>query len=446
MKNALTRWRDGDSAPRTFAALFGALLGLALLKFANPVILEKFVTPPGNFYDWMISPWPLAIGYWLLVPVAIIGLLIANWKSNAPKFLLALPLIWLGWEMLLTATTVDVRLTAATLVHFASCVVCFYLGHFSLSRANELRSFWLGVLGAFIVVLVVGFQQHFGGLAESRRYFLTYIYPQLKTITPELQKKMLSNRIFSTLFYPNTLAGALLLLLPPSLVIFWKNERWSLGIRQIIVGAVGAAALACLFWSGSKGGWLLMLLLGLVALFQLPFQRKIKFVLFGTLLILGLAGFALKYSTYFEKGATSVGARFDCWQAALQTIDNKPFFGSGPGTFGVVYEKIKKPDAEMARMTHNDYLEQGCDSGLPGFITYLTFFAWALIWSWQKLATNPSPQLFAIWLGLLGWSLQESFEFGLYIPALAWTAFALLGWLLHFLGRTDESLLHTKSI
>ena len=37
---------------------------------------------------------------------------------------------------------------------------------------------------------------------------------------------------------------------------------------------------------------------------------------------------------------------------------------------------------------------------------------------------------FAVWLGVLGWALQGFAEFGLYIPALAWTAFALLGWLL----------------
>jgi hypothetical protein len=37
---------------------------------------------------------------------------------------------------------------------------------------------------------------------------------------------------------------------------------------------------------------------------------------------------------------------------------------------------------------------------------------------------------FGVWLGLLGWALQGFFEFGLYIPALAWSGFALMGWLL----------------
>jgi hypothetical protein len=41
----------------------------------------------------------------------------------------------------------------------------------------------------------------------------------------------------------------------------------------------------------------------------------------------------------------------------------------------------------------------------------------------------------AVWLGVLGWALQGVIEFGLYIPALAWPAFAFLGWLL---GRAGE--------
>jgi hypothetical protein len=52
--------------------------------------------------------------------------------------------------------------------------------------------------------------------------------------------------------------------------------------------------------------------------------------------------------------------------------------------------------------------------------------------------------MFAIWLGLLGWSLQELFEFGLYIPALAWTAFGLLGWLLSQLGNALDKELLTR--
>jgi hypothetical protein len=49
----------------------------------------------------------------------------------------------------------------------------------------------------------------------------------------------------------------------------------------------------------------------------------------------------------------------------------------------------------------------------------------------------------AIWLGVLGWSLQSLVEFGLYIPALAWPAFAFLGWLLG-LRKPFDKLRHPR--
>ena len=43
-------------------------------------------------------------------------------------------------------------------------------------------------------------------------------------------------------------------------------------------------------------------------------------------------------------------------------------------------------------------------------------------------------------LGLLAWLLQGFVEFGLYIPALAWPAWLMLGWLLALpTNRFDKS-------
>jgi hypothetical protein len=43
--------------------------------------------------------------------------------------------------------------------------------------------------------------------------------------------------------------------------------------------------------------------------------------------------------------------------------------------------------------------------------------------------------IFATFIGLLGWFVQGIGEFSLYIPALAWTAFILLGCLLALTGN-----------
>ena len=150
------------------------------------------------------------------------------------------------------------------------------------------------------------------------------------------------------------------------------------------MGVAGTAALGCLYWSGSKGGWLLMLLLGLLALLRVPFSRRLKLVLVTGVLLAGLAGFFWKYAAFFQKGATSVSARFDYWQAAARTTKDEPVFGTGPGTFAIAYQKIKRPESEMARLVHNDYLEQASDSGVPGLLAYALFIVCALVWSFPK--------------------------------------------------------------
>jgi putative inorganic carbon (HCO3(-)) transporter len=242
---------------------------------------------------------------------------------------------------------------------------------------------------------------------------------------------MSSDRIFSTLFYPNTLAGVLLLLLPASLAtIGLQRERLTAGARALLAGLLGLGALGCLYWSKSKGGWLLMLILGLVALLRMRFAQRTKTILVGAILVVGLAGFALRFAGYFQKGATSAVARGDYWRAAAQTALANPVFGTGPGTFAIPYKQIKKPESEMTRMVHNDYLQQASDSGLVGGAAYLVFIAGTLWAGWRKLAPRDNWLMFSVWLGLLGWSLQSLMEFGLYIPAVAWPAFTLMGWLL----------------
>ncbi|HWF19725.1 MAG TPA: O-antigen ligase family protein [Verrucomicrobiae bacterium] len=414
-----------------FAAVFGGLLGLSLLKFGNPILMEKLVDRPTNSWEWLLNPWPVIIGYWLLAGVTVMGLVIARWKTRAPKILVAMPLVWLAWEIIAAMHSESPKLSWPVVGHFLTCVVCFYLGLFSLSRVERMWPFWMGLIAGFFIVFAFGFEQHFGGLEESRKYWLLYVYPTLKEIQPALYKKMTTNRIFSTLFYPNTLAGVILLLLPMTVAVFWScRQRFTIGARWLLMGLAAIPAFACLYWSGSKGGWLLMLVIGLLAAMYLPIQRRIKTVLIVAVLVLGLAGFFAKYAGFFKKGATSVVARFDYWEAALKTTASKPVFGNGPGTFGEAYKRIKRPESEMSLLTHNDYLEQACDSGVLGFVTFTGFIAGSLVYVWRRGGLQNDWIKLAVWLGVLGWALQSFVEFGLYIPALSWPAFGFLGWLL----------------
>jgi len=414
-----------------FPGLFGAFLGLSLLKFGNPPIMAKFVDRPVGLVQWVIIAWPLNIGYWLLGGVAVVGFLLARLPTGVPKWLLALPIAWVGWQFLSATNSVDAELTRQTLRHFVACAVCFYVGCLGLNREGDTSAFWIPILCAFGVIIAVGFDQRFGGLEETRKYFYTYVYPTLPTVSPEYLKKISSDRIFSTLFYPNSLAGVILLLLPVSLGLIWRfAARLTVASRGLLAGLLAAGAFACLYWSGSKGGWLLALLLALVGLLHLPLSNRIKAIVVVVVTLCGVTGFFLKYADFFQRGATSVVARFDYWRAALQTVAANPVLGTGPGTFGVVYQTIKKPESEMSRLTHNDYLQQASDSGVPGGLAYLAFTLSVLLRGYRKPKGPEGAMPFLVWLGFLGWALQGTMEFGLYIPALAWPAFALAGWLL----------------
>lgn len=425
-----------------FATLFGSFLGLALLKFGTPAVMDKFIDSPTAGIEWLIFMWPLRIAYPLLLLLAIVGLFILKWRRIEPLWLAAFPLLWLGWEGIAATQSVDSSLTRGVLAHFSICLTCFYLGWLGLNRDHLTKFFLWPVLLAFGLVTAIGWNQHFGGLQQTRDYFWNYIYPTLPSIPPEYLKKMQSSRIFSTVFYPNAFAGALLLLTPPLLTWIWQAKaRLTVGARSFLCGVIGLSSAACLVWTGSKGGWLLALLVGFVTLLHQNFAKRIKLGLIAVLLVAGIAGFYVKNRDYMKRGATSVVARFDYWQAAWQTAVKQPMFGTGPGTFAIAYEAVKKPESEMARLTHNDYLQQASDSGFPGMISYVGFIGGMLWVGYRRLNWQKTEVACGVWLGLLAWAVQSGFEFTLYIPSLAWTAFALAGWLL---ANTRETIRQSK--
>jgi O-antigen ligase len=441
-----------------FALAFGGLLGIALLKLGNPVILDHllqrssesllgvdpnlasstFQTTPSSesgWFDNLFVPWPLANGLWWLSIVAILGLLVGTRKQNTPKYLLLLPLCWFGWQLIASVSTVDFNLTRITLLHFTACLACFYLGWFALARNPARNWFFLPLIAGFLLMLWYAFGQHYGGLEATRKWI--YEQPTWQLLPQEFLTRIATGRIYSTLVYPNALAGVLLLLLPPLLMATWQLT-YSLGhvVRGVAAGLVVYAGIACLIWSGSKSAWLIALLCAVVIILNLNLAKRLRWLIFILVLATGLVGFGLRYSSYFKKGATSVSARYDYWRAAARITVQHPILGTGPGTFSVPYAGMKAPDSEMARLVHNDYLEQASDSGIPGFILYFCFFFGTFQYLYRYRIHLSNPLFGAALLGLFAWSLHEFVEFGLFIPALSWTAFTLLGWLI---GTVNDS-------
>ncbi|HEX4120206.1 MAG TPA: O-antigen ligase family protein [Verrucomicrobiae bacterium] len=429
--------------PLAFPVAAGLFFFVAIIKFGNAVILDYLLQPPANASEFFYESWPAKWGFWLSIPLIAVGLWSTPWNRLKFRWICVLPALWLGWEMIAATRSISPMLTSQTLKHFTVCVALFYLGYFALQGSKPPVSvltictfwpIWTGIGLALCWVIRAGFEQHFGGLAATRAMLQSHEgATQLSAATlnnPDFAKRMASDRIFSTFMYPNTLAGGLVLLLPVTVVFMWKLiPKVRLPTRIVMIGIFAGAGLACLYWSGSKAGWLVALAVGLIALAHsaLPFAWK-RGLICG-LLVLGVAGFAIKYAAFFHKDRNSVGARFAYWRVALMVVKSHPIVGTGPGTFQIPYRELKRPDDEATKICHNDYLEQGCDSGIPGFICYTLMMALILaaVYRYSIVGKPRDWMILAVWLGVVGLCLHSTVEFHLYIPALAWTQFFLLG-------------------
>ena len=449
-------------ANNIFALAFGLFLGLAFWKFGNPVILDHKIIPPASPSELWADAWPTHWANWIFLPVALVGTLVA-FRSKlcwpARHWLWLLPLLWFCWQLISASQTVDADLTAATLWQFFGCVACYFIGAIVLNREAAVRWMLVGVLAAFAFCLVravdqrlVEFPQSHQMLAEGARDGWTNVPPEMlvemkreqvvittngvDVANPVVLAKFAKGRVMGTLVYPNALAGAVLLLLPLALTLAFGTKKLRPAIRLIVIALTCLLGGAGFFWTGSKLGWLIAMTMGGLCLLRLNWPTRLKLTMLAIVAILGLGIFAARFHNYFAAGATSAGARLDYWRAAVQTTETHPVFGTGPGTFQKPYAKIRNDLAiqspqtelpEMARLTHNDYLEQFSDSGIPGGIFYGAWIVLALATVGRRVWKTGNQIIFAIFIGLLGWFVQGVGEFSLYIPALAWAAFTLLG-------------------
>ena len=449
-----------------YAAVFGLFLGLAVVKFGNPVILDQVIGSPASASDFLYDAWPLRWANWLLAILAVMGAALAiakkpHWPGT--RWLWILPVVWFCWQVLSAMRSPYHELTAVTLWQFAGCLICYLLGALAIDGGRGSRFVMAGVLAAFAFCLIRAVDQRVFEFPRERQFLIESqsmgwtnmppdVFQQLQrenivirtngvdVANPVIIAKYDKGRVHGTLVYPNALAGIVLMLLPAAVVIVCRCKR---NLRRVTwLAAVGLTiflGLAGLFWSGSKSGWLIALAIGVFWLCRLNWPQRLKWMLVITLVAGGLIVFGLRFQNYFARGATSVGARFDYWQAAARVIAEHPVFGTGPGTFQRPYAMLKRPDSEMARLVHNDYLEQFSDSGLIGGFSYVAWIG-LLLWTLGRRVWSAGNWLqFAIFAGILGWFIQGFIEFSLFVPALAWTAFTLSGWLLsQSVNRVDK--------
>lgn len=208
------------------------------------------------------------------------------------------------------------------------------------------------------------------------------------------------SRVFSTLGQPNWLAALVTALIPLGLLKSLVSKK--IDLRFFFWAFFSTLFFVTLLFTKSKSG------LGAIGVEFLIFwgfvfwKEKFKFVKEFLILsfIFGLS-FLLIQSPFTGKGLqspTPVGPALEVggtgsgiirkyvWLGALEVFKNNPILGTGPETFAYSFPRFKPIDHNLTsewdfvyNKAHNEYLNALANTGILGFLSYLSIIIASLI-------------------------------------------------------------------
>ncbi|MBT9585531.1 O-antigen ligase family protein [bacterium] len=127
-----------------------------------------------------------------------------------------------------------------------------------------------------------------------------------------------------------------------------------------------------------------------------------------------------------------VSMREDVLTHGVKASFSNPVFGSGPGTFSLIYQQFRPrnvlPDYIYVNVAHNDYVELAVEIGWPGFFLMFVFLGLIVLRAVRLIRHNLAPWEAGCLLGavfsVLGFAL---FNFTVSVPCLVFWEMLLLG-------------------
>jgi O-antigen ligase len=418
-----------------------AVAFLAPLKFGAPSIVQWAITPPTSVVEAVYFTWPNQLAI-IFVFAGFTWLVLDRERMLARVDLLfVLPLLFLLTQALAALRTICPQVTIDTVMLFAAGVLLFYVGAWYARDGAATGHIFGGLAVATLFVCILAMQQHFGGLEETRAYAATHV--DAATAPRDFLARMTSNRVFGPFVYPNTLAGFLVVAFAPVLAWIWVRARgWDARVKWLVLVFAAGVMLFCLLLTGSRGGLAAFAMMALTVLWCLVPQggRRAAGAIAGLVAVLALVVVLARHGGLMHFGTGSLEARTDYWRGAVRIIQDHPWLGTGPGTFGSIYPMYKTALTEEAETVHNNFLQMWSDSGVLAFVAFAGLWVVAVRDSF-RLARQRRGDVAAAAIGgaLVGWTVHGLVDFELYVPGAALPAFILLGTLqgLKELPRTD---------
>ncbi|PWB49903.1 MAG: hypothetical protein C3F13_17890 [Anaerolineales bacterium] len=405
----------------------GAWLYALVLVLLVPAAILFYKNPFTVFIIWLLAtPFlmttttsQLRMLYWLvyraLPPLAVCATLIANQlrpANNRLRFRLGLDslvmVIFLGWVVLniYWYHPSDYLPYLYLLYDMTFVPFCLYWWiRFAAPVEQDLKRL---VPGAFILVLF-----------EVAVGLLSWLEPGM---LPRAWVGYASNRTIGTLGYYTTYSLTLVFF---SLLLFQAAmHQKSRTARLALLCAAGIGAAGVLF-SFSRGCWLggVAAGVGLFFLYPKPVLRLAAVLL----IVIAILGSTVLYKqlTYADQRLNSeetAVVRLLVWDAGLQMIQHKPFWGWGYGDYrlyaGLFQRKVADVMSiqEQAYASHNAFISIAAELGVPGLLLYLFPAMWWLAISIKRRQQLPQAGflsrklLIIFWLVILAFSTTSFFS------------------------------------
>ena len=334
--------------------------------------------------------------------------------------------------------TVDQAATGSVIRHLGALLLAFIV---LLDRCAHSRDRWLLLRGIAIsgsLVALIGILQKAGG-ADAMLW-----------TTPERS----GNLFFGAFRYHANATSFLLLSWPAALAVWLKTDSSKpCSLLASLDLAVLFFLVAALFVNTSKAGHFLGAIS--IALALIRFRHRILSATASSrpvLIILGLLSLLLlavmvapafflsegRWSEFFSH-AGSLHGRLAVYRACFGALDESGLFGTGPGTFLLVFPYYSLDFKEQITKTythaHQDYLEALIEWGWLGFSGWLVLVGGGIITALRKCAKDrrSAHQEIATSVALLALLLvlvHAFFDFPLQIPAiqLPFMVFLAIAW------------------
>lgn len=340
---------------------------------------------------------------------------------------------WAGWAMLPFLGYAAHNVQVITPVRWLGWHDWFFWAHllawFWLAL-NGVRSRWAwSVLLAVVVALLVA--------ATALAGYQRFVRPDWLMLGRE-QADQFIGRASGPFGIPNSLAAFYLLFLPVLAVLTVRHgaPAW----QRVLFGYTTVCAAVGLFLTVSRGGWLgLVLAVCAWPLFagSWAWWRRllaVGAVAFAAVMVLGgLYQLSPRVQGRIQDSQRESGewTRPIMWRGAWELFKSRPWFGTGAGSYNVLFEKHRPERYQMEpQWAHNDYLNTASDYGVVGFgLSFGVAGGLALaailrrrtgrapsrgrLLAWDDPGLGP-----AVGIGLFAFALQLFVDFHFKIPAL----------------------------